>query len=157
MKNVFLAVITVCCLVSILPANAQKMKSTRWSAFGVSFKIPSDFIIEDDSEEGYILSNDQYYVNVQILDGEAMNKKAIANEVRQVAVDDQLSELSTVKEFSLPKFYGAQLQGSIEGEWYLYNYLMAKDESCGFFVTVIYKDKNDKIPKQILESFELED
>ena len=157
MKNIFFAVLTAFCLTSFLPAGAQNMKSTLWSAFGVSFMVPADVAIEDDSEEGYILSNDQYYVQVQLLDGEAMDKKAMAEEIKNMATDDQLKEQTSVNQFSLSKFYGAQLQGTSEGEWYLYNYLMAKDESCGFFVTVIYKDKNDKLPAQIIQSFELED
>ena len=157
MKNVFSAVVAVFCLIIVLPMNAQEMKRTSWTSFGVSFQIPTDMEVEDDSEEGYVLSNEKYYVNVQILDGEAMNKDAMAKEVKQIADDDQLGEQTPVKQFELAQFHGAQLQGTTEGEFYLYNYLMSKDESGGFFVTVIFKDKADLLPYTIIKSFQLED
>ncbi len=157
MRNVFFAVFTVFCLTSILPAGAQEMKLTLWSAFGVSFNVPADVIVEDDSEEGYVLSDQNYYINVQMLDGEAMNKDAIAQEIKHIADDDQLQNQTPVKKFDLPQFYGAQLQGTAEGEFYLYNFLMSKDESCGFLVTVIYKNKSDETPQKIINSFHLQD
>ena len=157
MKNVFFAVLTAICMTSILPAKAQEMKSAQWSAFGVLFNVPVDITIEDDSEEGFVLSNEDYYVNVQILDGEAMDKDAMTHEIKQIADDDQLQEQSPITKFNLPQFHGVQLHGTSEGEIYLYNYLMAKDESCGFFVTVIYNDKADEVPQKIIESFQLEE
>lgn len=157
MRNVLIAVVAAFCLTSILPADAQNMRVTVWSAFGVSFKVPANVIIEDDSEEGYTLSDDTYYINVQILDGEAMNKDNMADEITQLATEDQLSNLTPVKQFDLPQFHGVQLQGTSEGEYYLYNYLMSKDEGGGFFVTVIYKDKADNLPSEIIKSFKLED
>ena len=157
MKKIFFAVFSAICLVSILPVRAQEMKSTQWSAFGVSFKVPVDITVEDDSEEGYILSNEDYYVQVQILDGEAMDKDDMAEEIKQIAVDDQLQHQSAIAKFELPQFHGVQLQGTSEGEFYLYNYLMSKDESCGFFVTVIYNKKTDEIPLNIIKSFQLEE
>ena len=157
MRNVFFAVLTAFYLTSILPAGAQDIKPTQWSAFGVSFKVPADITIEEDSEEGYILSNDTYYVSVQILDGEAMDKKVMKKEIKHLADDDQLKEQTPVTSFNLPQFDGVQLKGISEGEFYLYNYLMAKDESCAFFVSVIYKQQDDSIPENIVNSFRLDD
>lgn len=157
MKNVFFAIFIALCLTSILPADAQQMKLTSWSAFGVSFEVPADITIEDDSEEGYVLSNESYYINVQILNGEAMNKDVMAEEIKLVANEDQLQKQTAVTKFELPQFYGVQLQGTSEGEIYLYNYLMSKDEGSAFFITIIYGDKADKMPMDIVKSFQLED
>ena len=157
MRNLFVAVVAAFCLTSILPAGAQDLKSTSWSAFGVSFKVPTDVTVEDDSEEGYVLSNETYYISVQILDGESMNKDAMANEIKQLATEDQLNDQTPVKQFDLPQFHGVQLQGTSEGEYYLYSYLMSKDESGGIFVTLIYKDKADGIPCDIINSFQLDE
>lgn len=155
MRNVFLAAVAAYCLTAFVPATAQEMTKVSWSAFGVSFNVPTDLVVEDDSEEGYIVSNDTYYVNVQILDGEAMDKNAMATEIKQVADDDQLKNQSPVQQFDLPQFYGAQLKGMTEGEYCLYNYLMSKDDSGGFFVTIIFKDKEDVLPYKIIKSFKL--
>ena len=61
MKNVLVAVFTVCCMVFTLPINAQDLKRVSWEAFGVSFNVPENMVIEDDSEEGFIVSNETYY------------------------------------------------------------------------------------------------
>lgn len=155
MRNLFFTILTILCLTSILPAGAQDMKNTSWAAFGVSFKVPANISIEDDSEEGYILSDDTYYVNVQMLNGESMDKKVMKKEIKQMADEDQLTEQTSVNKFELPLFHGMQIQGKNEGEYYLYSYLIAKDESCGLFVTIIYKEKEDIIPQNIIKSFTL--
>ena len=157
MKNVLVAVFTVCCMVFTLPINAQDLKRVSWEAFGVSFNVPENMVIEDDSEEGFIVSNETYYVSIQMLEGESTDKNSLTEEVKQIANDDQLEEQTPVESFNLPQFYGAQLQGSSEGEFYRYTYLMSKDESGGFFVTIIFKDKNDTLPTNIIKSFQLMD
>ena len=92
-----------------------------------------------------------------MLEGESTDKNSLTEEVKQIANDDQLEEQTPVESFNLPQFYGAQLQGSSEGEFYRYTYLMSKDESGGFFVTIIFKDKNDTLPTNIIKSFQLMD
>lgn len=114
-------------------------------------------MIEEDSEEGFILSNDTYYVNVQILDGEAMDKASMSTEIKHMADEDQLTEQSPVTKFELSHFHGVQLKGKNEGEFYSYNYLMSKDESGGFFITIIYPNSQDNTPEKIIKSFILED
>ena len=49
------------CLLSLSTLTAQELKNTTWSSYGVSFQAPSNLIVEDDSEEGYIVSNDSYW------------------------------------------------------------------------------------------------
>ena len=62
------------CLLSLSTLTAQELKNTTWSSYGVSFRAPSDITVEDDSEEGYIVSNDTYYITVQLLDGEGFKR-----------------------------------------------------------------------------------
>ena len=157
MKKVLVAVLTVYCMVFAIPMNAFDLKRTSWEAFGVSFDAPKNMVVEVDSEEGFIVSNETYYVSVQLLDGEAMDKNALAQDVKQIAEDDQLQDQTQVIPFELPQFYGAQLQGSSEGEFFIYSYLMSKDGSGGFFVTIIFKDKDDILPENIIKSFQLQD
>lgn len=157
MKHLFGAVYAIFYLISILPAGAQDFKSAHWSAYGVKFQVPADISIEDDSEEGYVLSNEHYYISVQILDGEPVQKEMLKNELQHVANDDQLTQQTPILSFNLPHFYGVQLSGLSQEEYSLYAYLMAKDESCGFFVSIIYPQKEDQTPTTILKSFQLED
>ncbi|MCZ8372113.1 hypothetical protein [Phocaeicola acetigenes] len=137
--------------------SAQDLKPTQWKAYGVSFKAPSDISIEDDSEEGYIVYNDTYYITVQMLDGEGIKQSELATELKNIATDDEVTEQTPVKTFELPHFYGVQLQGKCETDRCIYSYLLARDGGSGFYVSIVYKQENDPNPERILKSFALED
>lgn len=70
------------CLLSLSTLTAQELKDTTWSSYGVSFRAPSDITVEDDSEEGYIVSNDTYYITVQLLDGEGFKRNELGDELK---------------------------------------------------------------------------
>lgn len=156
MKNKVSATVAALCL-AVSSLEAQDLKTTTWSSFGVSFKAPSDITVEDDSEEGYIVSTPTYYITVQLLEGEGMKRSELASELKNIATDDEVTRQTPVTEFELPQFYGARLQGNCDTEQCLYSYLLAKDESCGFYVSIIYHEKDDKKPEDMLNSFKLEE
>lgn len=153
MKNKISAAFAALCL-TVSPLEAQDLKTTTWSSFGVSFKAPSDITIEDDSEEGYIVSTPTYYITVQLLEGEGLKQSELASELKNIATDDEITEQSSVTEFELPQFYGVRLQGNCDTEQCLYCYLLAKDESCGFYVSITYREKNDKKTGRHTEQFQ---
>ncbi|WP_300726945.1 hypothetical protein [uncultured Bacteroides sp.] len=156
MKGKVLAALAVLSF-SAISLNAQNLQTTTWNAYGVSFKAPQGFSIEDDSEEGYIISTPEYFITVQLLEGEGISKSEIIDELKNIATDDEVSNQTPVTRFELPQFYGAQLQGDCEGDSHcLYCYLLSKDDSCGFYVSILYTTKGDQLPEQILKSFKLE-
>lgn len=141
---------------AVFQLNAQELKTTQWSAYGVSFKAPSDISIEDDSEEGYVVYNDTYYITVQMLDGEGIKRSELASELKHIATDDEVEEQTPVKTFELPQFYGVQLQGKCDTDRCIYSYLLARDGGSGFYVSIVYKQENDPNPELMLKSFSLE-
>lgn len=140
---------------TVFQLNAQELKTTRWNAYGVSFQAPPDIHVEDDSEEGYIVYNDTYYITVQMLDGEGIKQSELATELKHIATEDEVTEQTPVNTFELPQFYGVQLQGKCETDRCIYSYLLARDGGSGFYVSIIYKQENDPNPEQILKSFSL--
>ncbi|MBS1436276.1 MAG: hypothetical protein HP007_00615 [Bacteroides sp.] len=140
-----------------VPAVAQQLKTTRWDSYGVSFKAPSDLTVEDDSSEGYLAGNDTYYLTIQLLEGEGMKKEELGQELKAIATDDEVTSQSDVQSFELPQFHGVQLKGNCEEEKCVYSYLLAKDGSCGFYVSIVYRQENDKTPETILKSFHMEE
>lgn len=140
-----------------VPAVAQQLKTTRWDSYGVSFKAPSDLTVEDDSSEGYTAGNDTYYLTIQLLEGEGMKKEELGQELKAIATDDEVTSQSDVQPFELPQFHGVQLNGNCENEKCIYCYLLAKDGSCGFYISIVYQQANDKVPETILHSFHLDD
>lgn len=146
MKHLFLTLIAFFSVV--LPAFAQNLKTTTWSSYGVSFQAPADLVVEDDSSEGYIAGNDTYYLTIQLLEGEGLKKEELGQELKAIATDDEVTSQSSVQSFELPQFHGVQLKGNCEEEKCVYSYLLAKDGSCGFYVSIVYRQENDKRQKQ---------
>lgn len=155
MKQLFFILITF--FTVAVPAVAQQLKTTRWDSYGVSFKAPSDLTVEDDSSEGYLAGNDTYYLTIQLLEGEGMKKEELGQELKAIATDDEVTSQSDVQPFELPQFHGVQLKGNCEDDKCIYCYLLAKDGSCGFYISIIYRQENDKIPETILRSFSMDE
>lgn len=156
MKGKILAA-TAAFVFSAFGMNAQTLQQTTWKAYGVSFQAPAGFIVEDDSEEGYIISTPTYYVTVQLLEGEGIQRSELSKELKNIAVDDEVTRQTPVTEFELPQFYGAKLTGDCETEQCMYCYLLTKDSSSGFYISIVYTNKEDKIPESIVNSFQLEE
>lgn len=154
-KKIFAAMAVLA--LTAFSTNAQTLKSTTWKAYGVSFKAPAGFNVEDDSEEGYIISTPTYYITVQLLEGEGILRSELSQELKNIATDDEVTNQSPVTTFELPQFYGAQLKGNCETEQCVYSYLLSKDGSSGFYVSITYTDKKDNTPEAILKSFTLEE
>ena len=121
------------------------------------FPAPADLVVEDDSSEGYIAGNDTYYLTIQLLEGEGLRKEELGQELKAIATDDEVTSQSSVQSFELPQFHGVQLKGNCEEEKCVYSYLLAKDGSCGFYVSIVYRQENDKTPETILKSFHMEE
>lgn len=142
--------------VSRLSAQANvNLRTTEWKAYGLQFKAPVGFVVEDDTEDGYIISTRVYYITLQLLEGIDLKRAELADELRHVAEDDEVTAPTPVKEFELPQFYGVYLKGNCETDQCLYCYLLDKEEGSGFYLSIIYQKKDDKLPDAILKSFRL--
>lgn len=155
MKHLFFILITFFSVV--LSTFAQNLQKTTWSSYGVSCQTPADLVIEDDSPEGYIAGNDTYYLTIQLLEGEGLKKEELGQELKAIAADDEVTSQSSVQSFELPQFHGVQLKGNCEEEKCIYSCLLAKDGSCCFYVSIMYRQENDKVPGTILKSFRMEE
>lgn len=142
-------------VVSHLSAQTPNLRTTEWKAYGLQFKAPVGFVVEDDSEDGYIISTSVYYITLQLLEGEGLTREEMADELKHVATDDEVSTQTPVTAFELPQFYGVYLKGNCETDQCLYCYLLDKEEGSGFYLSIIYSKKDDKVPDAILKSFRL--
>ena len=155
MKTVFLSIVLV--TLSAMRLHAQTLQPITWQAYGVSFKTPAGYTIEDDSEEGFVISTPIYYITVQLLEGEGIQRSELAQELKNIAIDDEVTQRSKVTDFELTQFYGVQLRGNCESDQCLYSYLITKEDASGFYVSIVYTDPNDTLPETILKSFTLEE
>lgn len=157
MNKLFVASIMSALSLGTVSGQSQELKTIEWTAFNVSFKAPSDIVTEDDSAEGYIASNPTYYITVELLEGEGLNREELSGELKAIATDDEVGGQTDVESFELPQFYGVKLNGQCDTDFCVYSYLLAKDGSCGFYVSVVYKEQDDTLPGIMLKSFKLED
>lgn len=136
---------------------AQTLQPITWQAYGISFKAPAGYTIEDDSEEGFVINTPTYYITVQLLEGEGIKRSELAQELKNIATDDEVTRQSAVTDFELPQFYGVQLRGDCESDQCLYSYLLTKEDTSGFYVSIVYTAPGDPLPETILKSFTLEE
>lgn len=154
-EKVFAACMAVLSFSWCCQAQAQALRTTEWKAYGLQFKAPVGFVVEDDSEDGYIISTPVYYITMQLLEGTGLKRSELADELKHVAIDDEVKEQTPVTSFELPQFYGVYLKGNCETDQCLYCYLLDKEEGSGFYVAIIYAKKEDAMPEAILKSFKL--
>lgn len=156
MKNIVL-VLFFLVFSTVRYGYAQTLTPTTWKAYGLTFNAPSGMAVEDDSDEGYIISNDNYYISVQILDSEGMTQGEMPQELKNIASDDGVTEASEVDKFDLHHFYGVKLEGKCESDNCVYSYLLAKDGGNAFFISIIVRQASGSIMDAILKSFKLEE
>ena len=147
---VFVLALCVTCTVA-----AQTLRTAKWEAYGIQFKAPAGFVVEEDSEDGYIISTPIYYVTVQLLEGNGIKRSELAGELKNVATDDEVTQQTHVEEFETPQFYVAWLKGTCETDQCMYAYLLDKGEEAGFYISIVYQKKSDPLPLQMLKSFQL--
>ena len=132
-------------VVAVLPGKILKF----WS-------VPP-FVRKHVCERKEYIPNADYYITVQLLAGEGFSISEIPQELKNIATDDEVAAQTEVETFELPQFHGAKLEGNCDEDRCVYSYLIAKDGSCGFYVSVIYKSQEEPVAEKILSSFRMED
>lgn len=135
---------------------AQQLKQMEWEAYGLKFKLPAEVTAEVDDEEQFAAKGAHYDIGVQMLESEGMKKAEMAEELRNIASDDQVQEATAVLWKENPQFHVAYLKGKLEDGPCVYAYLLAKDGSCAFFLSMICTDPANKTPESVLSTFRLE-
>lgn len=154
MKRILLFLAAVClCVVS----HAQALKPITWTAYGLTFDAPRGILVEEDSEDTFLLNSSRFYITVHSLDSEGMTKEDMKELLEGLAVDDGVQVKSEVTSFDLPQFHGIFLKGVAEADPCYYACLMTKDAGSVFCVAIIYNRTEDAVVEKILNSFKVEE
>ena len=140
-----------------LSASAQALVPITWTAYGLTFEAPKGILVEEDTEETFLLNNSKFYITIQSLDSDSMTKSDLKSVLKDYANDDGVKDQSAVQEFELPQFFGTYLKGSCETDHCLYACLMTKAAGSGFYISIIYSKENENIAEKILKSFTMEE
>lgn len=140
------------CLCVCLSAGAQALSPVTWTAYGLTFKVPKGIVVEEDTEETFLLNDSKFYITVQALDSDGITKGDLEGMLKDYADDDGVEKQTAVKAFDLEQFYGVSMDGQCEGEPCCYACLMTKAAGSAFHVSIIYSAGKKAEAEAILKS-----
>ena len=154
MKKLFLFLAAV---VWTVVMNAQALAPISWTAYGLTFDAPRGILVEEDTEDTFLLNNARFYISLQSLDSEEMSKEDMPELLKGLADDDEVQQQSEVKTFDLKQFHGVWLKGLAEEEPCYFACLMTKDAGSVYYISIIYNRVEDRMVERILKSFKMEE
>ena len=154
MKRFFLLMLVACLYVV---ANAQNLVPISWTAYGLTFDAPKGILIEEDTEDTFLLNNSRFYITIHSLDSDDMKKEELTDLLKGFADDDGVQIKSEVSSWDLEQFHTYYLKGIAEGDPCYCMCLMTKDAGSIFYVSVIYNRTDDKTVEKMLKSFKMEE
>ena len=154
LKKLFLFLIAV---MGAMAMNAQALAPVSWTAYGLTFDAPRGILVEEDTEDTFLLNSSRFYISLQSLDSEDMTKEDLNELLKGLADDDGVLEQSAVESFDLKQFHGIWLKGKAEEDPCYYACLMTKDAGSVFCISIIYNRVDAKVVERILKSFKMEE
>ena len=153
MKRFFLFLLVSCLYLAV---NAQGFAPISWTAYGLSFDAPKGILVEEDTEDTFLLNNSRFYITIHSLDSDNMKKEELSDLLKGLADDDGVQKQSEVGTWDLEQFHAVWLKGIAEEDPCYYMCLMTKDAGSVFYVSVIYNSTDDKTVEKMLKSFKME-
>ena len=154
MKRFFLFLVVACLYVV---TNAQVLVPTTWTAYGLTFEAPKGILIEEDTEDTFLLNSSRFYISVHSLESDDMKKEDLEDLLKGLADDDGVQKQSDIVTIDLELFHGLYLKGIAEEDPCYYVCLMTKDAGSVFYVSIIYNRTDDKVVEKMLKSFKMEE
>ena len=124
-------------LVWAIALNAQTLSPISWTAYGLTFDAPEGIVVEEDTEDTFLLNNGHFYISLQSLDSEDMTQEDLNELLKGLADDDGVQEQSKIESFDLKQFHGIWLKGKTEEVPCYYACLMTKDAGSIYYISII--------------------
>ena len=153
-RKLFLFLIAI---VGTLAMNAQALAPISWTAYGLTFDAPKGILVEEDTEDTFLLNSSRFYISLHSLDSEDMVHEDLNELLKGLADDDGVREQSPIESFDLKQFHGIWLKGKTEEDPCYYACLMTKDAGSVFYISIIYNRTDDKVVEKMLKSFKMEE
>ena len=153
-RKLFLFLIAI---VGTLAMNAQALAPISWTAYGLTFDAPKGILVEEDTEDTFLLNSSRFYISLQSLDSEDMVHEDLNELLKGLADDDGVQEPSPIESFDLKQFHEIWLKGKAEEDPCYYACLMTKDAGSVFYISIIYNRTDDKVVEKMLKSFKMDE
>ena len=126
------------CLCVCLSAGAQALSPVTWTAYGLTFKVPKGIVVEEDTEETFLLNDSKFYITVQALDSDGITKGDLEGMLKDYATMMVWRSRLLSKPLTWSNFRCFDGMGNCEGEPCCYACLMTKAAGSAFHVSIIY-------------------
>ena len=71
LRKLFLFLMAV---IGTVTMNAQALAPISWTAYGLTFDAPKGILVEEDTEDTYLLNNSRFYITLQALDSDDITR-----------------------------------------------------------------------------------
>lgn len=153
-KRILIFLVIAC---SCIGGYAQTLAPITWTAFGLTFDAPRGIVVEEDTEDTFLLNNSRFYITLNSLDSDEMVIDDLGELLKGLADDDGLKDQSEIVSLDLKQFHLQYLKGVAEEDPCYYACLMTKDAGSVFYLSIFYNRTDDKIVERILKSFQMEE
>lgn len=133
------------------------MAPITWTAYGLTFKAPKGIMVEEDTEDTFLLNNNKFYIIIQSLESDGITKDELGGVLKDYANDDGVQKQTKTEKFELSQFYGVSLKGICENDHCSYACLMTKEAGSAFYIAIIYAEEYKATAETILKSFTMEE
>ncbi len=128
-----------------------------WTAYGLTFDAPKGILVEEDSEQTFLLNNSKFYINVESLESDGLTKEELKGMLKDYAADDGIMDASEAQTLDLEQFHVSYITGVSETDYCLSAILLTKDAGSGFHLSILYAKGRDADVEKILKSFKMEE
>ena len=96
--------------------NAQSFAPISWTAYGLTFDAPKGILVEEDTDDTFLLNNSRFYITVHSLDSDEMKKEELPDLLKGLADDDGVENQSPISAWDLQQFHAVYLKGTAEDD-----------------------------------------
>ncbi len=153
-KILFVAFLCLSCLT----VGAQTaMYPISWTAYGLTFEAPKGILVEEDTEDTFLLNNSKFYITLESLDSDGLTQDELNGMLEVYAADDGIQEASEAKTMELEQFHVNYITGVSEEDNCLSAILLTKDAGSGFHLSILSAKGREADALKILKSFKMEE
>ncbi len=132
--------------------SAQTLSPITWESYEIVLDAPQGMRTNEDGGDGFTAVNEMYELSIGLLEMEGLTLENMGDDLKSLSKEEGVSNFKDILNSENKDFHIRFLQGEIDNAPCLYAFLLAKDESCALFISIFYKEKNDKLPEQMLKS-----
>lgn len=145
--------ITFCCM----QLYAQPLVKISWTAYGLNFMAPRGIMVEEDTEESFLVNNNKYYITIQSIDSDGLTMEDLPTFVTDYAKEDGMKQMQKPATLDFSQFDCVYVKGKLESDDGIYACLMTKDAGNVFFVSIVYTKDKEQEALTILKSFTMDE